>query len=177
MPTYSFYRALILWVHCSSLAVATNGELAPIDSIVSGAPWHCRVATLHASGMREGGVLFIQLLSLIKLVEWKKGMAGRRRGGRVLCSLVMALSTWQETNWDVLPALFPLPSTTLLDCHISLFFFLFKFSYVHPPPKLACLMSNSKVCISLRAFLLVFPFSETSQTLNIPPSEEWQLER
>lgn len=58
------------------------------------------------------------------------------------------------------------------------FLFFFKFSYVHPPPKLACLMSNSKVCISLRAFLLVFPFSETSQSLRLstfPPRQSDSL--
>lgn len=103
------------------------------------------------------GALFIQLLSLIKLVEWKRGMARR---GRVLCSLVMALNTWQETNWQYThppPTPLPLSYWTVKCFSFSHFAFLFtllaspsKFSYVHPPPKLACLMSNSKVCIFLR---------------------------
>lgn len=84
----------------------------------------------------------------------------------------------RSLSHPLLPSYQPIGLSNVFLFHISLFFFLFKFSHVHPPPKLACLMSNSKVCISLRAFLLVFPFSETSQSLRLstfPPRQSDSL--
>lgn len=114
-------------------------------------------------------------------------MAGR---GRVLCSLVMALNTWQDTNWDAaVPNTLPPSFSISLDCQMFFFFtfhfsFLFsllaspsKFSYVHPPPKLACLMSNSKVCISLRLPLVfsIFPDVSVSVSVSVFPRQSDSL--
>lgn len=84
---------------------------------------------------------------------------------------------------------FPTPSPPLSLSHwtvkcfsFSHFTFLFsllaspsKFSYIHPPPKLACLMSNSKVCISLRLPLVFSIFPDVSVSVSVFPRQSDSL--